>query len=103
MDSIYENIDEYNPQKNATHCSHSMIWLLMCLGTKKFEPIATELFTRSRKINSYFVFITQWYFSVSKNIRPNCTHYFIIKIPNKRELTQIAINHSSDIDFRDFM
>ena len=103
MDSIYENIDEYNPQKNATHRSHLMIWLLICLATKKFEPIATELFTRSRKINSYFVFITQWYFSVSKNIRPNCTHYFIIKIPNKRELTQIAINHSSDIDFRDFM
>ena len=26
-----------------------------------------------------------------------------MKIPNKRELQQIATNHSSDIDFKDFM
>ena len=26
-----------------------------------------------------------------------------MKIPNKRELEQIAINHSADIDFKDFM
>ena len=26
-----------------------------------------------------------------------------MKIPNKRELQQIAFNHSSDIDFQDFM
>ena len=26
-----------------------------------------------------------------------------MKIPNKRELPQIALNHSSDIDFKDFM
>ena len=26
-----------------------------------------------------------------------------MKIPNKRELQQIAINHSSDIDFKDFI
>ena len=30
-------------------------------------------------------------------------HYFVMKIPNKRELRQIAFNHSSDIDFQDFM
>ena len=27
----------------------------------------------------------------------------IMKIPNKRELQQIALNHSSDNDFKDFM
>ena len=26
-----------------------------------------------------------------------------MKIPNKRELQQIDLNHSSDIDFKDFM
>ena len=26
-----------------------------------------------------------------------------MKIPNKRELQEIALNHSSDIDFKDFM
>ena len=38
-----------------------------------------------------------------KNIRLNYTHYFIIKIPNKGDLQQIAFNHSSDIDFKEFM
>ena len=38
-----------------------------------------------------------------KNIRLNSTHYFILKIPNKRELQQIAYNLSSDIDFNNFV
>ena len=29
-------------------------------------------------------------------------HYFIMKIPNKRKLQHIAINHLSDIDSEDF-
>ena len=33
----------------------------------------------------------------------NATHYFIKKIPNKREIQQIASNHSSYIDFKDFI
>ena len=49
------------------------------------------------------VFISQSYFKGSKTIRLNVTHYFIMKIPNKRELQQIASNHSSDIDFKDFI
>ena len=38
-----------------------------------------------------------------KDVRLNSTHFFSMKIPNKRELQQIALNHSSDIDFKDFM
>ena len=38
-----------------------------------------------------------------KDIRLNLTHYFILKIQNKRELQQFAFNHSSDIGFEDFM
>ena len=56
---------------------------------------------RGTKINIYLVFITQTYFAVSKNITLNFTDYLIKKIPNKRELQQIAKNHSSDIDFKD--
>ena len=37
-----------------------------------------------------------------KTIRLSVTHYFVMKIPNKRELQQITSNHSSDIDFKDF-
>ena len=32
----------------------------------------------------------------------NTSHFFISKIPNKRELQQIAVNHSSDINTKDF-
>ena len=38
-----------------------------------------------------------------KTRRLNATHYFIIKLPNKVELQQIALNHFSDIHFKDFM
>ena len=38
-----------------------------------------------------------------KDVRLISTHFFIMKIPNKRELQQIALNYSSDIDFKDFM
>ena len=55
----------------------------------------------NRKLDISLVFITQSYFTVP--IRPNSTHYFVMKFPNKRELQQIACNHSSDIDFQDFM
>ena len=49
------------------------------------------------------VFITQSYFSVSKEVRLNSKHYLIMKIHNKRELQEIAINHSADIDYKDFL
>ena len=49
------------------------------------------------------MFITQSYFSVPKDVRLNSTHYLIMKINNKRELQNIAINHSADIDYKDFV
>ena len=38
-----------------------------------------------------------------KNVRLNSTLYFVMKISNKGELQQNVFNHSSDINFRDFM
>ena len=58
---------------------------------------------KGRKLNIFLVFISQSYSDVRKNIRLNSTHYFIMKIPNKQELQKITFNHSSDIDFQDFM
>ena len=60
------------------------------------------MFIRCRKLNISLVFITQSYFSVPKDVRLNSTHYLIMKINNKRELQNIAINHSADIDYQDF-
>ena len=61
-----------------------------------------KLFITGRKLNISLVFIIQSYFKVPKDVRLNTTHFFISKIPNKRELQQIAINHSSDINTKDF-
>ena len=73
------------------------------LSNKKVNPIVTEFFIRGRKLNTSLAFVTQSYFAVPKNIRLNSTLYFVMKIPNKRELQQISFNYSSDIDFQDFM
>ena len=56
------------------------------LSNKKLKPIVTELFISGRKLNISLVFITQSYFAVPKNIRLNSAHYFIMKIPIKRDL-----------------
>ena len=67
------------------------------------NSIVTELFISGRKINISFLFITQLYFKVPKNVRLNTTHFFIAKILNKRQLQEIARNHSSDIKNEDFI
>ena len=73
------------------------------MTSKKFQAIIKELFIRCRKINIPLVFITQSYFFVPKNVKLNWTHCFILKVNNKRELQNIAINHSEDIDYNDFI
>ena len=73
------------------------------INNKKLNPAVTELFIRRRKLNIYFVFIMQSYFKMPKEVRLNTTHFLIMKISNERELQQIAINHSSDIEFKDFI
>ena len=71
------------------------------MTNKKFQTMIKELLIRCRKLNISLVFITQSYFSVPKDVRLNSTHYLIMKINNKRELQNIAINHSADIDYQD--
>ena len=73
------------------------------LSNKNLNRIVSELVIKGRKLNIYLIFIIQSYFAVPINIRLNSTHYFVMKIPNSRELQQIAFNNSSDIDVQDFM
>ena len=70
---------------------------------KKLSPKVTELLLRGRKLNISLIFISQSFFKVPKTVRLNATHYFIMKIPNKKEIQQITSNHSSETDFKDFM
>ena len=72
------------------------------MSDKKSQAIIKELFIRCRKLKISLVFIMQSYFSVPKDVRLKSTHYLIMKINNKRELRNIAINRSADIDYKDF-
>ena len=70
---------------------------------KRFQAIIKEFFIRCRKLNISLAFITESYFSVPKYVRLNLKHYLIMKINNRIELKNIAINHSADIDYQDFI
>ena len=73
------------------------------ISNKKAQQVLKELFIRCRKLNISLCFLTQSYVSVPKDVRFNCTHYIIFKLNSKRELQNIAINHSADIDYKDFV
>ena len=102
MDDIYENIDDYNSSRRRKILIVFDDMIADIMKNKKFQAIIKELFIRCRKLNISLVFITQSYFSVPKDVRLNSTHYLIMKINNRRELQNIAINHSSDIDYNNF-
>ena len=72
------------------------------IHNKKLNSIVTELFIRGKKLDVSLVFITQSNFIVPKDVRLNTSHFFISKIPNRKELQQIVINHSSEINTKDF-
>ena len=59
------------------------------INNKKLNPLVTKLFIKGRKLGISIVFITQSYFKVPKDVTLNCTHFFIMKIPNKREFSKL--------------
>ena len=101
VDDVYENINDYNPRREKLIVFDDMIVDIMT--NRRFQTIIKELFIRCRKLNISLVFITQSYFSVPKDVRLNSTRCLIMKINNKRELQNIAVNHSANIDYQEFM
>ena len=98
---LYKNIDDYNPDKENKMLIVFDDMIADMIHNKKLNAIVTELFIRERKLN-ISVFNTQSYYDIPKDVRLNTSHFFIAKFPNKREVQQIAINHSSDINTKDF-
>ena len=103
MNDVYKNINMYNLDKENKILIVFDDMIADMINNKELNSVVTELFTRGRKLSISIVFITQSYFKVPKDVRLNTTHFFMMKIPNKRELQQIAINHSSDINTKDFI
>ena len=103
MEDVYGNINDYNSsrKRKILIIFHDMVADIM--SNKKFQAIIKELIIRCRKLNISLIFITQSYFIVPKDMKLNSTHYLIMKINNRKELQNIAINHSADIDYKDFL
>ena len=103
IDDVYENIHDYNSSRKRKILIVFGDMIADIMTNRRFQAIIQELFFRCRKLNISLVFITQSYFPVRKDVRLNSTHYLILKINNKSELQNIAIIHSADIDYQDFM
>ena len=103
MHDVYKNINNYNHDKENKILIVFDDMIADMIQNKKLNSIVPELSIRRRKLIISLVFITQSYLKVPKDVRLNTTHFFITKILSKRELQQIAINHSSDISTEDFV
>ena len=104
MYSVYENIDNYNLNKEIIRILIVFDDMITDrINNKKLNWIVIELFITCKKLNISLAFISQSEFNVPKDVRNNSTHFFIMKMPNKRELQQIAINHYSDINTKDLI
>ena len=103
MDDNYNNVDDYNARRKRKILIVFGDMFADIMTNKKIQAIITELFIRCRKSNISLVFLTQSYLSVPKEVRLNSTHYLILKIYSRKELLNIAYNHSADIEYKEFL
>ena len=103
MQDVYENIDKYNVDKERKILIAFDDMITDSINNKKLNPIVTEFFIRGIKLNMSIAFITKSYFKFPKDVTLNSSHFFMVKIPNKRELQQIVLNHSSDVNSKDLI
>ena len=103
MDDIFSETEEYNKKRKRKALIIFDDMISHVMSDKKAHQILKHLFISCRKLNISLCFLTQSYFSVPKGVRLNCTHYIIFKLNKKRELQNIVINHSADINCKDFI
>ena len=102
MQDVYKTFEKDNIRKERKKLIVFNDMIADVINNKKLNSVVTELFIRGRKLNISLVFITPSYFKIPKDVRLNSTYFLSWKFPNKRELQQIALSHSSDINSKDF-
>ena len=75
MEDVYKTIENYNPGKKRKILIVFDDMIADMIINKKLNPVVTELFIRSRKLNISIVFISQSYFKVPKDVRLNSTRF----------------------------
>ena len=103
MDDILSDIEDYSKKRKRKVLIFFDDMISHVMSDKKAQQILKDLYIRCRKLNISFCFLTQSYFSVPKDVILNCTHYILFKLNNRRELQNTAIDHSADIDYKDFI
>ena len=108
MQDVYKNIEEYNLGKKRKVLLVFDDMIADIINNKKLNPVVAELFVRGRKLNISIVIITQSYFKVPKEVRPNTTKIFIIKIEKlqydkNREAAKISALSSGKIDKYEYL
>ena len=100
LDSITnENNKEHNEKWPYIPDHRYRILIIGCSGSGKTNALI-NLINEQHDIDKI---ITKSYLSVPQDVRLTSTHYLIMKIHNRRELQNIAINNSADIDYKDLM
>ena len=88
MHDVYKNIDDYNPDKE-----NKILIVFDDMNADmihdKLNSVVTKLFIRGRKLNISFVFITQSYFKVPKDVRLNTRHFFLQKFQIKENFNKL--------------
>ena len=103
IDDVLSNIEDHNKKRKRKVLIVFDNMISHVMSDRRAQQILKDSFIRCRKLNISLCFLTQSYFSVPKDVRLNCTHYILFKLNKKRELQNIAINHSADIDYKDFI
>ena len=99
---IYKNTEDYNPNKKRKRLIVFDDMIAAKPSNEKLNPIVTELFTREENY-TFLRLLLQNLILLCQKIRLNCTHYFILKTPNKQEFKQITSQNLWNIDFQDFI
>ena len=100
---ILSDIEDYNKKRKRKILIIFDDMIFHVMSDRRAQQILKDLFITHRKLNISLCFLIQSYFSVPKDVRLNCTHFILFKLNYKRELQSIAINHSADIDYKDFI
>ena len=103
MVDIYDNIDDYNAKRKIKVLIMFDDMINDVMTNKKYQQLVKGLFIRSRKLNTSLVFLCRSYFRILKDVRLNSPHYLLFKVQNRKELQQICVDHSADIDYKDFL
>ena len=74
MDDVYINIDDYKPSRKMKTSVVFDDMIADNMTNKIFQAMIKKLFITCRKLNISLAFVTQFYFSVPKEVTLNSIH-----------------------------